>query len=91
MLDGNIGLDTFVACMEKNREWYVKNRDEIKELQKKIIKIDSGIREIKDQLIKIKIHQHNESEKFEEAIAKQSDDTRIVDKILQQVKSITNQ
>ena len=90
-LDGNIGPDTFVAFMEKNRERHVKNRDEIKELQKKIIKIDPGIREIKDQLIKIKIHQHNESEKFEEAIAKQSDDTRIVDKILQQVKSITNQ
>ena len=77
--------------MEKNRERYVKNRDEIEELQKKIIKIDLGIQEIKEQLIIIKINQHNESEKFEEAIAKQSEDTRIVEKILQQVKSTTNQ
>ena len=69
-LDGNIGSDTFVACMEQNRERYVKNRDEIKDFQKKIIKMDLGIQEIKEQLIKIKIHQHNESEKFEETIAK---------------------
>ena len=69
-LNGNIGPDTFVACMEKNRERYVKNRDEIEELQKKVIKIDLGIQEIKEQLIKIKIHQYNESEKFEEAIVK---------------------
>ena len=53
LLDGNIGPDTFVACMEKNRESYVKNRDEIKEFQKKIIKIDLGIQEIKDQIIKL--------------------------------------
>ena len=51
-LDGNIEPDTFEACMEKNRERYVKNRDEIKELQKKIIKIDLGVQEIKDQLKK---------------------------------------
>ena len=42
-LNGNIGSDTFVACMEKNRERYVKNRDEIKDFQKKIIKMDLGI------------------------------------------------
>ena len=51
-LDGNIGPDAFESCMEKNRERYVKNRDEIKELQKKIIKIDLGVQEIKDQLNK---------------------------------------
>ena len=43
--------------MEKNRERYVKNRDEIEELQKKIIKIDLGIQEIEELLIIIKINQ----------------------------------
>ena len=72
--------------MEKNRESYVKNRDEIKEFQKKIIKIDLGIQEIKDQIIKLKIHQHNETEKFDEAMATQSKDTRIVEKIYNKLK-----
>ena len=91
LLAGNIGPDIFVVCMEKNRERYVKHRNEIKELQKKIIKMDLGIQEIKDQIIKIKIHQYDESEKFDEAIAKQSEDTRMVEKMLQQVKSTINQ
>ena len=57
-------------------------------MQRQIIKIDSGIQKIKKQITFIKIKQHN---KFEEAISQQSLDTRVMEKILQPVKSTPNE
>ena len=72
--------------MQMNRERYVQQRNEVQKLQRKIIKINLVIREIQQELTYIKIKQQNDNEKFEEAISKQSEDTRFMEKILQQVK-----
>ena len=69
----------------------IEKQDEIQELQKKIIKIDLVIQEIKKEITYIKIKQDNDNEKFEDAISKKSEDIRFMENILQQVKSTTNQ
>ena len=74
-----------------NRERYIEKQDEIKKLQGKIIKIDLGIQDIKQGITYIKIKQYDDNEKFEEAISQQSQNIRVVENILQQVKSTSNQ
>ena len=74
-----------------NRERYIEKQDEIKKLQGKIIKIDLGIQDIKQEITYIKIKQYDDNEKFEEAISQQSQNIRVVGNILQQVKSTSNQ
>ena len=74
-----------------NRERYIEKKDEIKKLQGKIIKIDLGIQDIKQEITYIKIKQYDDNEKFEEAISQQSQNIRVVGNILQQVKSTSNQ
>ena len=44
-------------------------KNEVMNLQKQIIKIDRGIQEIRKKLINIKVKQHNDNKKFEEAIS----------------------
>ena len=65
-------------------------KNEVMNLQKQIIKIDRGIQEIRKKLINIKVKQHNDNKKFEEAISQQSKDTRVMENILQQNKSKYN-
>ena len=60
-------------------------------LQKKIIKMDLGIQNFSKELTYIKIKQHNDNEKNEEAISQQFEDTKVMENILQQVKSKCNQ
>ena len=60
-------------------------------LQKKIIKMDLGIQNFSKKLTYIKIKQHNDNEKNEEAISQQFEDTKVMENILQQVKSKCNQ
>ena len=74
-----------------NRERYIEKQDEIKKLQGQIIKIDLGIQDIKQEITYIKIKQYDDNEKFEEAISQQSQNIRVVENILQQVKSTSNQ
>ena len=74
-----------------NTRRYIEKQDEIQELQKQIIKIDLGIQEIKKEITYVKIKQHNDNEKLEDTISQQSEDTRIMEKVLQQVKSTFNQ
>ena len=59
-------------------------------LQKKIIKMDLGIQNFSKKLTYITIKQHNDNEKNEEAISQQFEDTKVMENILQQVKSKCN-
>ena len=77
--------------MQMNTRRCIEKQDEIQELQKQIIKIDLGIQEIKKEITYVKIKQHNDNEKLEDTISQQSEDTRIMEKVLQQVKSTFNQ
>ena len=73
-----------------NTKRCIEKQDEIQELQKQIIKIDLGIQEIKKEITYVKIKQHNDNEQLEDEISQQSEDTRIMEKVLQQVKSTSN-
>ena len=65
-------------------------KDEILKIQRQTIKIDLGIQEIRKELTFIKIKQHNDNEKNEEAISQQPEDTRVMEICFQQVKSTYN-
>ena len=73
-----------------NTKRCIEKQDEIQELKKQIIKIDLGIQEIKKEITYVKIKQHNDNEQLEDEISQQSEDTRIMEKVLQQVKSTSN-
>ena len=60
---GNITPDTYVSPIQTNTIRYNEKQDKIMNLQRQIIKIDLGIQNIRKE-----IKEHNDSEKFEEAI-----------------------
>ena len=85
--EGDITLETCISSMQTNTIRFNEKKDQIMIFFKAIIKINLGIQEIRKELTYIIIKVHNDNETFDEV----SEDTRVVENILQQVKSKANQ